>query len=145
MRSPATVTPPGMPLPMPELLQGRSLESLKDFPEPGFDMDEISAVANLEIHFVDSSGVVSWNFLSEKPDHEFADWNFSSTTQEDYDWLCACIAEEGKDVYIADFEELDAHACRILVPGMSEIYPGEGSNFAAIRPNGIPTACRNGR
>ena len=108
-----------------ELLQGRSLESLEDFPEPGFDMDEIAAVANLEIHFVDSSGVVSWNFLSDKPDYEFADWNFSTTTQEDYDWLCACIAEEGKDVYVADFEELNAYACRILVPGMSEIYPVE--------------------
>ena len=66
-----------------------------------------------------------WNFLSDKPDYEFADWNFSSTTQEDYEWLYACIAEEGKDVYVADFEELDAYACRILVPGMSEIYPVE--------------------
>ena len=75
-----------------ELLQGRSLDSLENFPEPGFDMDEITAVANLEIHFVDSSGVVSWDFLGEEPDHAFADWNFSTTTQEDYGWLCACIA-----------------------------------------------------
>jgi ribosomal protein S12 methylthiotransferase accessory factor len=28
-------------------------------------------------------------------------------------------------VYVADFDELDAYACRILVPGMSEIYPVE--------------------
>jgi ribosomal protein S12 methylthiotransferase accessory factor len=108
-----------------ELLQGRSLESLENFPEPGFDMEEIAAVANLEIHFVDSSGVVSWNFLSEKPDHEFADWNFSTTTQEDYEWLCACIAAEGKDVYVSDFAEQGVYSCRILVPGMSEIYPVE--------------------
>jgi hypothetical protein len=72
-----------------ELLQGRSLESLGNFPEPGFDMEEIAAVANLEIHFVDSSGVVSWNFLSEKPDHEFADWNFSTTTQGNPRSRCA--------------------------------------------------------
>jgi ribosomal protein S12 methylthiotransferase accessory factor YcaO len=74
---------------------------------------------------VDSSGVVSWEFLGEQPDHAFADWNFSTTTQEDCDWLCACIAAEGKDVYISDFEELDVYACRILVPGMSDIYPVE--------------------
>jgi ribosomal protein S12 methylthiotransferase accessory factor len=80
---------------------------------------------SLETHFVDSSGVVSWKFLGEEPDHAFADWNFSTTTQEDYDWLCACIAAEGKDVYISDFEALDVYACRILVPGMSEIYPVE--------------------
>ena len=108
-----------------ELLQGRALESLENFPEPGFDMDEITAVANLEIHFVDSSGVISWNFLGDEPDFPFVDWNFSTTTQEDYDWLCACVAEEGKDIYVADFSEQGAYSCRILVPGMSEIYPVE--------------------
>jgi ribosomal protein S12 methylthiotransferase accessory factor len=108
-----------------ELLQGRALSSLEGFPEPGFDMEEINAVANLEIHFVDSSGVISWDFLGDTPDFPFADWNFSNTTEEDYAWLCNCIAAEGKDIYIADFEEQGAYSCRILVPGMSEIYPVE--------------------
>lgn len=108
-----------------ELLQGRALAALEGFPEPGFDMDEISAVANLEIHFVDSSGVISWDFLGDTPDFPFVDWNFSTTTKEDYDWLCACIAAEGKDIYVADFDEQGAYSCRILVPGMSEIYPVE--------------------
>ncbi|MFM9972758.1 MAG: 30S ribosomal protein S12 methylthiotransferase accessory factor YcaO [Burkholderiales bacterium] len=108
-----------------ELLQGRALESLEGFPEPGFDMEEIQLASNLEIHFVDSSGVVSWNFLGDKPDHPFADWNFSTTTAEDYAWLCDCIKREGKEIYIADFAEQGAYSCRILVPGMSEIYPIE--------------------
>ncbi|HEY4317502.1 MAG TPA: 30S ribosomal protein S12 methylthiotransferase accessory factor YcaO [Herbaspirillum sp.] len=108
-----------------ELLQGRALSSLEGFPEPGFDMDEINAVANLEIHFVDSSGVISWDFVADTPDYPFADWNFSNTTEEDYTWLCNCIAAEGKDIYVADFEEQGAYSCRILVPGMSEIYPVE--------------------
>jgi ribosomal protein S12 methylthiotransferase accessory factor len=108
-----------------ELLQGRALSSLEGFPEPGFDMEEINAVANLEIHFVDSSGVISWDFLGDTPDFPFADWNFSNTTDEDYAWLCNCIAADGKDIYIADFEEQGAYSCRILVPGMSEIYPVE--------------------
>jgi ribosomal protein S12 methylthiotransferase accessory factor len=108
-----------------ELLQGRALDALESFPEPGFDMDEITAVSNLEIHFVDSSGVISWNFLGDTPDFPFADWNFSSTTAEDYAWLCDCIHAEGKDIYVADFSEQGAYSCRILVPGMSEIYPVE--------------------
>jgi len=108
-----------------ELLQGRALESLEHFPEPGFDMDEISAVANLEIHFVDSSGVISWDFLGDEPDYDFVDWNFSTTTEEDYAWLCNCIHAEGKDIYVADFADLGVYSCRILVPGMSEIYPVE--------------------
>jgi ribosomal protein S12 methylthiotransferase accessory factor len=106
-----------------ELLQGRALDALAGFPEPGFDMDEITAVANLEIHFVDSSGVISWNFLGLNPDYAFSDWNFSSTTEEDYAWLCACVEREGKDIYISDFSEQGAYSCRILIPGMSEIYP----------------------
>ena len=110
---------------MTELLQGRALDSLEGFPEPGFDMNEINAVANLEIHFVDSSGVISWNFMGDTPDFPFADWNFSTTTEEDYHWLVACIHGEGKDIYVSDFSEQGAYSCRILVPGMSEIYPVE--------------------
>lgn len=108
-----------------ELLQGRALESLENFPEPGFDMDEITMPSNLEIHFVDSSGVISWNFLGDTPDYPFTDWNFSTTTAEDYAWLCNCINAEGHDIYVADFTEQGAYSCRILVPGMSEIYPVE--------------------
>ncbi|MDO8651633.1 MAG: 30S ribosomal protein S12 methylthiotransferase accessory factor YcaO [Undibacterium sp.] len=108
-----------------ELLQGRALDTLEGFPAPGFDMDEINAVANLEIHFVDSSGVIHWDFLGDTPDFPFVDWNFSNTTAEDYAWLCDAIHAEGKDMYIADFDEQGAYSCRILVPGMSEIYPVE--------------------
>ena len=108
-----------------ELLQGRALDTLEGFPAPGFDMDEITAVANLEIHFVDSSGVISWKFLGDAPDYPFVDWNFSTTTADDYAWLCDAVHAEGRDLYIADFEEQGAYSCRILVPGMSEIYPVE--------------------
>jgi ribosomal protein S12 methylthiotransferase accessory factor len=108
-----------------ELLQGRALDALGSFPEAGFDMEEIQLASNLEIHFVDSSGVISWNFLGDTPDYPFADWNFSTTTAEDYQWLCDCIKAEGHDIYVADFAEQGAYSCRILVPGMSEIYPVE--------------------
>ncbi|MBC7456105.1 MAG: YcaO-like family protein [Massilia sp.] len=125
---------------MTELLQGRALDSLEGFPEPGFDMSEINAVANLEIHFVDSSGVISWNFMGDTPDFPFADWNFSNTTEEDYQWLVDCIHGEGNDIYVADFSEQGAYSCRILVPGFSEIYPVEDLEWEnnsignAIRP-----------
>ena len=108
-----------------ELLQGRALDTLEGFEAPGFDMDEIDAVANLEIHFVDSSGVISWDFLGDAPDFPFVDWNFSTTTAEDYEWLCNAVHAEDYDMYVADFDEQGAYSCRILVPGMSEIYPVE--------------------
>ncbi|NOT16307.1 MAG: 30s ribosomal protein S12 methylthiotransferase accessory protein YcaO [Methylotenera sp.] len=114
-----------------ELLQGRALGSLKGFVAPGFDMEEIADSQNLEIHFVDSSGVISWNFLRSTPDYEFVDWNFGgstltkSSTEEDYHWCVNTIHDSGHDMYIADFTHLGVYACRIFVPGMSEIYPVE--------------------
>jgi ribosomal protein S12 methylthiotransferase accessory factor len=106
-----------------ELLQGRALDALDGFPEAGFDLDEIASSPNIEIHFVDSSGIISWNFLGNSPDFPFHDWNFGTTTPEDYAWLVETIHAAGHDIYIADFTHLGVYACRILVPGMSEIYP----------------------
>ena len=114
-----------------ELLQGRAMDSLKGFVAPGFDMEEIADSQNLEIHFVDSSGVISWDFLRSTPDYEFVDWNFGgssltkSATEEDYNWCVNTIHNSGHDMYIADFTHLGVYACRIFVPGMSEIYPVE--------------------
>ena len=106
-----------------ELLQGRALDALGGFPEPGFDLDEIAGSPNIEIHFVDSSGIVSWKFLGATPDFAFCDWNFSATTLEDYAWLMDMTTREGHDIYVAEYTHLGVYACRIIVPGMSEIYP----------------------
>lgn len=106
-----------------ELLQGRALDALAGFPEPGFDVDEIASAPNLEIHFVDSSGIINWKFLGAQPDFPFHDWNFATTTAEDHTWLVDTIHAAGHDIYVAEFEHLGVYACRIVVPGMSEIYP----------------------
>ena len=108
-----------------ELLQGRTLASLEGFPAPSFDMDEIGAVDNLESHYVDSSGAVAWDFLSDTSDYPFVDWNFSAGTGDDYHWLVDAIHAEGKDIYVADFDEQGLYSCRMLVPGFSEVYPVE--------------------
>jgi ribosomal protein S12 methylthiotransferase accessory factor len=113
-----------------ELLQGRAISGLTGFAAPGFDMDEIADSQNLEIHFVDSSGVISWDFLRSTPDYEFVDWNFGSTTQEDYNFCVNTIHALGRDMYIADITHLGVYACRIFVPGMSEIYPVEELEWA---------------
>lgn len=108
-----------------ELLQGRGLDALKGFSEPSFDLDDIASPENLETHFIDSSGLISWDFLSSQPDYAFNDWNFEGSTEEEYHWLCEKIHQQGHDIYVADYDHLDTYACRILVPGMSEIYPVE--------------------
>lgn len=106
-----------------ELLQGRALDSLDEFPAPSFDLDEVTDASNIELHFIDSTGVVSWDFLRDTPDVEFVDWNFSQKTEQDYQWCVNTLHGMGKEIYVADFQHLGVYACRILVPGMSEIYP----------------------
>ena len=127
-----------------ELLQGRALEALDGFPPPGFDLEEVASAPNIEIHFVDSSGIVHWNFFNETPDYDFVDWNFNDLetgkTADDYAWLAERIQADGHDIYVADFDHLGVYACRILVPGKSEIYPIDelewenNSCGAAVRP-----------
>ena len=109
-----------------ELLQGRGLDALGGFAEAGFDQDEIASPQNLETHFIDSSGIISWEFLRKEADYEFSDWSnahSSESTEEEYNWLCDLVHEGGNDIFTMDYEELGVYACRILVPGMSEIYP----------------------
>lgn len=114
-----------------ELLQGRSLKDLDVFSPPSFNNDDVAEHANLETHFIDSSGLISWDLFKDTPDYEFADWNFSSKdTHEEYDNLMTIFREESKEVYIMDYNHLGVYACRIIVPGMSDIYPADDLIYA---------------
>ncbi|EES4887482.1 30S ribosomal protein S12 methylthiotransferase accessory protein YcaO [Escherichia coli] len=108
-----------------ELLQGRGLKDLDVFTPPTFDDEEVAEHTNLETHFIDSSGLISWDLFKQDADYPFVDWNFSGTTEEEFATLMAIFNKEDKEVYIADYEHLGVYACRIIVPGMSDIYPAE--------------------
>jgi len=106
-----------------ELLQGRSLDQLDGFQPPTFDLDECADHHNLETHFIDSSGLISYDFFKNTADYEFVDWNHNSTTEDEFDYCCKLIHNMDFDIYIADYNHLNVYACRIIVPGMSDIYP----------------------
>ncbi|WP_026052785.1 30S ribosomal protein S12 methylthiotransferase accessory factor YcaO [Gayadomonas joobiniege] len=106
-----------------ELLQGRSLDQLNVFQPPSFESEEIASAHNIELHFIDSSGVISYDFFKDQPDYEFVDWDFDADTATEYQTLVDLIHEMGFDIYISDYRHLNVYACRILVPGMSDIYP----------------------
>ncbi|MDN0095882.1 30S ribosomal protein S12 methylthiotransferase accessory factor YcaO [Yersinia rohdei] len=108
-----------------ELLQGRSLKDLDVFTAPTFDDEEVAEHTNLETHFIDSSGLISWDMFKEDADYPFVDWSFKGTTEEEFATLMAIFKQQDAEVYIADYEHLGVYACRILVPGMSDIYPAE--------------------
>ncbi|MCD8548742.1 MAG: YcaO-like family protein [Aeromonadaceae bacterium] len=108
-----------------ELLQGRGLKDLDVFAPPCFDNDEVADQHNLETHFIDSSGLISWDLFKTESDFEFADWNFAGSTEQEFNHLLGIFHELEQPVYIADYQHLGVYACRILVPGMSDIYPAE--------------------
>jgi ribosomal protein S12 methylthiotransferase accessory factor len=106
-----------------ELLQGRGLDQLDVFHPPIFDLDEVASPQNLEMHFIDSSGYISNDFFRKTADFELVDWDHDEATADEFEYLSNKIHDLGFDIYIADYEHLDVYACRILVPGMSDIYP----------------------
>jgi ribosomal protein S12 methylthiotransferase accessory factor len=112
-----------------ELLQGRSFEGLNDLPRPTFVSNAVTEPNNFVEHFIDSSGVVSWRFFSARANFDFVEWDFSrqgeSANAEEAATLLGILEEMGKEVYMAVYDQLGAIACRILVPGYSEIYPVE--------------------
>jgi ribosomal protein S12 methylthiotransferase accessory factor len=112
-----------------ELLQGRSFEGLNDLPQPTFASEAVTEPNNFVEHFIDSSGVVSWRFFSAKADYEFVEWDFSgqgeNANAEEASTMFGMLAEMGKEAYVAVYDQLGATACRILVPGYSEVYPVE--------------------
>ncbi len=112
-----------------ELLQGRSFEGLNDLPKPTFESNAVTEPNNFVEHFIDSSGIVSWRFFSAQADYDFVEWDFSGqgkdANADEAATLFGILKDMGKEVYSAVYDELGAIACRILVPGYSEIYPIE--------------------
>jgi len=112
-----------------ELLQGRSFEGLNELPRPTFASEAVTEPNNFVEHFIDSSGIVSWRFFSAKADFEFVEWDFSgqgeNSNAEEAATLFGILEDIGKEAYMAVYDQLGAVACRILVPGYSEVYPVE--------------------
>lgn len=112
-----------------ELLQGRSFEGLNDLPRPTFESNAVTEPNNFVEHFIDSSGIVSWRFFSSRANYDFVAWDFSGkgkhSNADEAATLFKILEEMGKEVYTAVFDQLGAVACRILVPGYSEVYPVE--------------------
>jgi ribosomal protein S12 methylthiotransferase accessory factor len=105
------------------------LEGLNDLPPPTFASEAVTEPNNFVEHFIDSSGIVSWRFFSAKSDYKFVEWDFTSNGEnanaQEAAILFGILKDIGKESYVAVYDQLGAIACRILVPGYSEVYPVE--------------------
>ncbi|MEA3406105.1 MAG: 30S ribosomal protein S12 methylthiotransferase accessory factor YcaO [Pseudomonadota bacterium] len=108
-----------------ESLQGRQLGDLDGFQTPVFDEGAVAEDENIENHFIDSSGLIHARFVSTDYDYEFHHWDFSGTTEQQWQKLLGLVHQQGTDVYVGQYGHYDFPAVRLIVPGMSEIYPCE--------------------
>jgi ribosomal protein S12 methylthiotransferase accessory factor len=108
-----------------ELLQGQDIRHFIGLQKPVSRLVLAADSANLEAHFVDSSGVIFRGFFRKKADFSYRYVDLQGTRAQEFAYLISIIHKARKDIYITDFAESGFYACRIVVPGMSEIYPVE--------------------
>lgn len=109
---------------MTELMQGRGLENLDGFETPTFNMDFVSDSSNLESHFIDSNGMIGFNFLSSTKSFEYAPWVYKGKGSEaEYNFLTDIFDTIGKEIYLREYSYLGFYSCQMIVPGFSEVYP----------------------
>ena len=106
-----------------ELLQGRGLDQLHVFECPSHDIDSVSDSLNIESHFINSVGLLSWKMFGDQPDYAFHDWDFQGSTSEEYNQLTSIVHAHHFEAYCAEYSHCGIYTCRIIVPGMSDIYP----------------------
>jgi ribosomal protein S12 methylthiotransferase accessory factor len=106
-----------------ELLQGRRLDQLNDFTHPTHNIELVVDQYNLENHFINSDGLLAWSMFCDETDFPFSPWLFSGSTMDEEQHLQGLIAENGFTTYLREYLHCGLYCCRIIIPGMSEIYP----------------------
>ncbi len=106
-----------------ELLQGRAIDRREDFLSPVFEEAEFVSDENIVDHFINATGTLSCDFFRRDADFDYTPWDFNGDTNAQFAYLVETIESEGYEIYIADYDHLGIDVCRIIVPGMSEIYP----------------------
>jgi len=106
-----------------ELLQGRRLDQLNEFTHPTHNIELVADQYNLENHFINSDGLLAWSMFRDEPDFPFSPWSFSGSTKDEEQHLQGLISQNGFTPYLREYLHCGLYCCRIIIPGMSEIYP----------------------
>ena len=111
---------------MSELMQGRLMDNLDAFETPTFDDDIVKDNFNLEAHFIDSNGKISFSFLNTRKSFAYTPWVYESLGSEhEYHYLTYIAQTLKKEIYIREYTYLGFYSCQLIVPGLSEVYPLE--------------------
>lgn len=106
-----------------ESLQGRSLTVRDGFDYPLVDAELVASEENCEMHFIDASGRWHLGFFGNHSNFEAVPWNHEGDIDSQWQSLLASVTQAGYSVYWQHHAQLALHVVRLVVPGMSEIYP----------------------
>jgi len=108
-----------------EAFQGRRLDDLSVYQPPSDDLAWVQSWENLELHFIDASGQFHWHFFSDQPDVPWRPWGVELDSSLDAQWqyLLACLDRLEQPLYGATYAVENFYACRLIAPGMSEVFP----------------------
>jgi ribosomal protein S12 methylthiotransferase accessory factor len=106
-----------------ESLQGRDLTSRDGFEYPSIDSDFVTSEENREAHFIDASGRWHLSFFGDEANFEAVNWSFEGDIEAQWQQMQAWVKAQHKEVYMLSHAALDVPVVRLVVPGMSEIYP----------------------
>lgn len=106
-----------------ESLQGRQVTERDGFDYPLADDELVASEENCEMHFIDASGRWHLGFFADTPHFEPAICNNSGSVEEQWQGLLTAVEAAGFQIYWQHHQRLALHVVRLVVPGMSEIYP----------------------
>jgi len=109
-----------------ELLQGRKLETLSDFSKISYNLDEVADEANIEAHFINSTGALHINLL-KMSNNNFTLWENNSL--DDLEFLKDLLKNEGYTIYYRTQEIDGMWVSQTLIPMLSEIYPEDDLEY----------------
>ncbi|SIN91496.1 ribosomal protein S12 methylthiotransferase accessory factor [Sulfurivirga caldicuralii] len=110
-----------------EAFQGRRPGEYDDWKPPSSDLEWVQSAENRELHFIDASGQFHWHFFSSKADLRFKPWGLAASADFEQQWnyLVERLHAGGHSLYVQDIPFMDFYACRMIVPGLSEVLPAD--------------------
>jgi len=107
-----------------ELLQGRKIEALDEFSELVFNLEECDDDANIESHFINSTGLLHYNIISDT-DNPVTLWEFSGNRGDELKYLEKILENEKYAYFQRAYDLGNMWVSQVIIPGLSEIYPIE--------------------
>lgn len=106
-----------------ELCQGRKMEDFRSFPKPVWNEEVVADPTNLEAHFIDSNGLLHWDFILNPSEYSYQYWDCQGGIVDELNSLAQIFEQLEKEVLVFETDHLGVPTVRVIVPEMSEVYP----------------------